>query len=86
MSNLHTGVHRYEDEYVDEVKDTQTYLPEDIDNIGCVGGTPLPHPFQRQFLRLLVLCLNWIPDSQEAHTMYFTICRMKRFNVGKIKK
>ncbi len=40
---------RYEEENEKEVKDTRTYLTEDIDDIVSLAGAPLPHPFTRLF-------------------------------------
>ncbi|CAM6008781.1 unnamed protein product [Sphagnum balticum] len=36
---------QYEEENEKEVKDTRTYLTEDIDDIVSLAGAPLPHPF-----------------------------------------
>ncbi|CAM6044095.1 unnamed protein product [Sphagnum compactum] len=39
---------QYEEENEKEVKDTRTYLTEDIDDIVSIAGAPLPHPFTRR--------------------------------------
>ncbi|CAM6043217.1 unnamed protein product [Sphagnum compactum] len=39
---------QYEEENEKEVKDTHTYLTEDIDDIVSLTGAPLPHPFTRR--------------------------------------
>ncbi|CAK9217373.1 unnamed protein product [Sphagnum troendelagicum] len=39
---------QYEEENEKEVKDTRTYLTEDIDDIVSLAGAPLPHPFTRR--------------------------------------
>ncbi|CAK9268553.1 unnamed protein product [Sphagnum jensenii] len=39
---------QYEEENEKEVKDTRTYLTEDIDDIVSLTGAPLPHPFTRR--------------------------------------
>ncbi|KAL2607705.1 hypothetical protein R1flu_026278 [Riccia fluitans] len=38
--------HQYEEENENEVKDTQIYLPEDIDDLTTVAGKPLPPAFK----------------------------------------